>query len=233
MGGQGPGDRGRHRAHQRRARPDRAGAHVVQLRGRGRGTDQGHGTRRGPVRVSSRCPRVPQPAPRRAAERQLRRHARAPVPVRPLAPARAAGARAVDGRARGRDRREGRQGSDLPRRAILGLGDPPRRRHRRVASPHAGRDRRALALRGRDVPGGRRRDRAGRGRHRARRARAAGAVGRRGRCRARRGDARASAGGLRAEGRQAGPAHRAPRATCSPRCSSCSARIPTRGGERR
>ena len=72
-----PGAGGGHRARQRRARPARPGAALADLCRRGRR----QGARRGPARLPARRPRLPQPAAGRAAERRLRRHDGAPVPV--------------------------------------------------------------------------------------------------------------------------------------------------------
>ena len=69
-----------------------------------------------------------------------------------------------------------REGSGLPRRALRRLGDPPGRRHRRVARADAGRDRRPVDVHRRDVRARRDRPRADRRRHRRRRPRARGAV---------------------------------------------------------
>ena len=94
MGRPRAGARGGHRADQRRARPPRPGAAVALVRGRGRGALQASGPRRGRARVPARERAVPQSPARRAAERQLRRHDRAAIPVRCVAPAAAARARA-------------------------------------------------------------------------------------------------------------------------------------------
>ena len=144
MGRPRAGARGGHRADQRGARPPRPGAAVALLRGRGRGALPASGSRRGRARVPARERAVPQSPPRRAAERQLRRHDGAAVPVRRVAPAAAARAREVGRRDHRRDRRQGRQGGGVSRRALGRLGDPPRRRHRRVAREDAGGDRRPL-----------------------------------------------------------------------------------------
>ncbi len=106
---------------------------------------------RGRARVPPRRQRFPQPAPGRATERQFRRHDGAPVPVRFMAPPRAASPVALHRSAHRGDRREEREGSRISRRALGRLGDPPGRRHRRVARENAGGDRRVVAVYRRNV----------------------------------------------------------------------------------
>ena len=76
--------RGGPRAHEHRARPPRPGPRAARPRRRA----GGRGPRRGRPRLPARRPRVPQRAHRRAAQRRLRPHDRAPAPVLDL-PARA------------------------------------------------------------------------------------------------------------------------------------------------
>ena len=102
---------------------------------------------------------VPQSAARRAAERQLRRHDGAAVLVRRVASAAAARARALDAtRASPRSRPRRRRRSTYHVERSRRLGDPPGRRHRRIAREDAGGDRRPVDVHRRDVR--RRRDRA-------------------------------------------------------------------------
>ena len=108
VGRQGAGARGGHRAHQRRRSTCSArrgcGSSTPARSRRGSG---GTGRNEDELAFLRDARRVPQPAAGRAAERQLRRHDRAAVPVRRLAPAAAARARALERRARRRDRRQG------------------------------------------------------------------------------------------------------------------------------
>ena len=126
----------------------------------GRSRDAGHrlDPRRGRAGLLPRRRRVPLHRPGGGAERRLRaddrpaagRLGRAARGVRPAAGVPRPGAR--------RDRRQGRQRADLPPRPRRPLGAAPRRRHRGVAPPGAGRRRRGLAAAGRPVHRHRRRD---------------------------------------------------------------------------
>ena len=166
MGRQGAGPRGGHRADQRRPRPARPGAAVVRLRAaRSRRASRASGRSEDQLAFLRDAHEfrnlllVEQPNGNYAdtiARQFLFDHWHLLL-LRALT-------RSTRCAHRG-DRGQGREGSRLPRRALGRLGDPPGRRHRRIARAHAGGDRRPVDVHRRDVRAGRRR--AGAGRRRA------------------------------------------------------------------
>ncbi len=125
---------GQRLADQHRAGSHRPGAAAADPRRPTRGP----GPRRGRARLPARRARVPEPHDLRAAERGLRPHVPAQLPVRRLPDAAVAGAGGLDRRAAGGDRRQEHQGNALP--------PEPRRRLDRAAG------RRQSARRGRLWP---------------------------------------------------------------------------------
>ena len=226
-----PAARGGRRARQHRPRPARAGPDPADLRRRG----GGRGPHRGRPRLPARRARVPQRAPRRAAQRGLRGDrspgswSSRPTSSRSTSGCRQSPTRRWPGSA-AKAVKEVDYHRDHATQWVLRLGDGTDESHRRM---QAGLDA-ALALRRRAVRHRRARAVAGRRRRRGRR---------RPRC-APSGTATSTACSPRP--RSPGRRRRAPRpaaagaastpsrwASCSPRCSTCTA--PTRGrrGERR
>ena len=192
---------------------------------------EGRGRDRGPARLLPRRARVPQRPPGRARRRRLRRAGRPAARLLHLAAgAVRAPVRLARPGARG-DRRQGRQGADLPPRLRRAVGRPPRRRHRPSHAQDAGRAGRGLAARRRAVPPDAER--------RSRAIAVDRAIARRGRRRARHRARRPP----RSTGRSAAPLAAVaggpdatactPRrsATCSPSCSASPAPIRTRHGD--
>ncbi len=140
------GDRGRHRADERRARSDRSGAPAADhmrrnWRAKGRDEDQ--------TRLPAHRAAVPQPDDRRTSERRLRPHDPAQLPRRCVAARAVAEAGRLERQRARRDRGQEPEGDALPPAARGRLDRAPGRRHRRIACPHAACARHSLAVHGR------------------------------------------------------------------------------------
>lgn len=169
MDGEGPLGRGGHRARQHRARPAGPGAQLA-LPGR---ADRGARPRRGCARLLQGRGGVPQPVAGGAAERRLRLHHRAPVPLRRAGAPAARAARLRRGQGVRRHRREVPEGDQLPHPPQRVVAGAARRRDGREPRQGRGRARGARPLLRRDVLGRPRRRAPRRCRYRARRGRAA------------------------------------------------------------
>jgi hypothetical protein len=197
-------------------------------------SSKGKGTRRRQAGLPPRRRRVPQLPAGRTAERQLRRHDDAPVPVRYLALLPDAGPAAIKRSAHRRDRGKIVQGSDLPPAPQRRPGGAPGRRHRCQPQDDAGRARRPLDVQRRMFHLRRDRQRDGGAGHRPRKRKPARRLPRpRQRDPARSDLDDAIARGLDAARRQGRAATPSASATSWPRCSSCSAPIPEPSGNER